>query len=76
MDKPFKKGTVVQQVLPKPFKGTVVDIRYNADDGTFQYHVDADGVGDTSDARWFNTGEVEAVEVEANAGAATDGGAQ
>lgn len=61
MDKPFKKGTVVQQVLPKPFRGTVVDVRYNADDDTFQYHVDADGVGDTSDARWFNSGEVEAV---------------
>jgi hypothetical protein len=58
MDAPFKKGTIVEQVVPKPFVGTVVDVVWLPDEGCFHYHVDQDGVGDTNDARWFKTGEV------------------
>jgi hypothetical protein len=50
---PFKKGQSVQQDI-KPLKGTVLEIKWNDTDETFEYLVD---LGDGAQ-RWFNHSEI------------------
>lgn len=57
MEAPLAKGTKVAQVV-KPIEGLVTDIKFNADDLGFEYHVvfaDADG---TPTERWFKHSEI------------------
>lgn len=60
MDAKFKKGDAVQQAMPAPFKGVIVDLRMDADSGEIQYLVDPDGDPNTPGQRWFSGAQVEA----------------
>ena len=57
MEAPLAKGTKVAQVV-KPIEGLVTDIKFNADDLDFEYHVVfTDDAGNVSE-RWFKQSEV------------------
>lgn len=57
---PLAKGTEVKQVV-RVIEGVVTDVRYNADNGVFTYHVAYTNEAGEPAARWFNENEVEAV---------------
>lgn len=56
----IKKGSEVRQIV-RVIKGTIADIRYDADKGTFLYAVDYKLEDGTSAQRWFDQTEVEEV---------------
>lgn len=56
----IKKGSEVRQIV-RAIKGTITDIRYDADKGTFLYLVDYKLEDGTPAQRWFDQTEVEEV---------------
>ena len=56
----IKKGAGVRQIV-RIIEGTVADIRYDADKGTFTYLVDYKLEDGTPSQRWFDQTEVEEI---------------
>lgn len=61
MDAPMKKGTPVRQKV-EVVRGTVIDIRFDADGPSFEYLVEWDNPeeADGKSERWFAAAQVEA----------------
>ena len=57
---PFKKGDLVAQKV-EVIQGPVIDVRYDADAGTFMYLV-LSGAGEGATQRWFDEAHIQAVE--------------
>jgi hypothetical protein len=56
---PFKKGDLLQQKV-EIVQGPVLDVRYDADQGTFDYLVGFVGPDGEESSRWFDESQVEA----------------
>lgn len=62
MDAPMAKGTPVRQVVPT-IEGTVSDVKFNADDLSFEYLVTYPSLDeeDGTSERWFKASEIAAI---------------
>lgn len=62
MENPLALGTAVKQKV-EVIEGTVVDVKFDADSGSFQYLVEHPNHEGTASTRWFAAGEVVAADV-------------
>jgi hypothetical protein len=58
---PFKKGDAIRQKPVEALQGPVKDVRYDADNGEFDYLMEITLPDGTKSERWFDEGDVEAV---------------